>query len=76
MIANIGAWTAMRIDAPLNSALTPSLFSVGKSTQEVYVSNRDAVFANSGFQRVWKDLIRKEEVAKKKGGWNEYKHDV
>ena len=42
--------------------------SVGKSTQEVYVSNRDAVFANSGFQRVWKDLIRKEEVAKKKGG--------
>ena len=40
------------------------------------MSNRDAVFANSGFQRVWKDLIRKEEVAKKKGGRNEYKHDV
>ena len=49
---------------------------MGKSTQEVYVSNRDAVFANSGFRRVWKDLIRKEEVAKKKGGRNEYKHDV
>lgn len=31
MIANIGAWTAMRIDAPLNSALTPSLFSVETS---------------------------------------------
>ena len=45
---------------------------MGKSTQDVYMSNRDAVFANSGFQRVWKDLIRKEEVAKKKGGRNEY----
>ena len=38
-----------------------------KSTQDVFVSNKDAVFANPTFQMTWKDLIHKEEVMEKKG---------
>ena len=47
-----------------------------QSTRDVFVSNKDAVFANCSFQMVWKDLIRKEEVTKKKGRWNRNAHDA